>query len=92
MDNNRDAVALGHGKDYKYPHDNEDHFIPQQYLPKEQLGKYFFSPSNEGYELEVKLRLERWREAQIKALGIKNTENLPDLPRDLIEKIKQKTR
>lgn len=91
MDNNRDAVALGHGKDYKYPHESKDHFVPQQYLPKEQLGKYFYSPTNEGYEIEVKDRLDRWREAQRQALGISKIEKLPELSRDLIEKIKQKT-
>ena len=34
MDGNRDAAALGHGKDYVYPHEQEGHFTPQQYLPK----------------------------------------------------------
>ena len=92
MDNSRDAVSLGHGKDYKYPHEKEGHFIPQQYLPKEQLGKYFYSPSSEGYELVIKHRLELWREAQLKALGITNPDNLPDLPRELIDKIKQKSK
>jgi putative ATPase len=92
MDGNRDAVALGHGKDYIYPHEHEDHFFPQQYLPKNQMGKYFYSPSNEGYELVIKQRLERWREAQRKALGIKESENLPDLPMVKINKIKQKIR
>jgi replication-associated recombination protein RarA len=92
MDNNRDAIVLGHGKDYQYPHDNEDHFVPQQYLPKEQLGKYFYSPSTEGYELVVKDRLTQWRDAQRRALGISKTEELPELSREIIEKIKQKTR
>jgi putative ATPase len=92
MDGNRDAVALGHGKDYIYPHEHEDHFFPQQYLPKNQMGKYFYSPSNEGYELVIKQRLERWREAQHKALCIKESENLPDLPMVKINKIKQKIR
>ena len=44
MDNNRDAEALGHGKDYVYPHEHEGHFVPQQYLPKRLLGTYFYSP------------------------------------------------
>lgn len=92
MDNNRDAVALGHGKDYIYPHEHENHFFPQQYLPKNHLGKFFYSPSQEGYELLVAQRLEKWREAQMKALGIKKSETLPDLSKDLIDKIKQKIR
>jgi len=91
-DNNRDAAALGHGKEYKYPHDNEGHFTPQQYLPKEQMGKYFYVPSSEGFEAEIQKRLERWREAQRRALGITTTESLPDLEQDLISLIKHKSK
>jgi putative ATPase len=89
-DANRDAVALGHGKGYKYPHDHPDHFLPQQYLPHEVLGTYFYNPSSQGYEAEVAGRLERWREAQRKALGIKQTEMLPNLTEDEIDEVKQK--
>ena len=56
MDGNRDAAAMGHGKDYVYPHEHEGHFIPQQYLPKRLLGTYFYQPSQEGYELQVTAR------------------------------------
>jgi putative ATPase len=89
-DANRDAVALGHGKGYKYPHDHPDHFLPQQYLPREVLGTYFYNPSSLGYEAEVSDRLERWRAAQRKALGIKQTEMLPDLTESEIDEVKQK--
>jgi len=89
-DANRDAVALGHGKGYKYPHDHPEHFLPQQYLPQEVLGTYFYNPSSQGYEVEVADRLERWREAQRKALGIRQTEMLPDLTEDEIDEVKQK--
>jgi putative ATPase len=89
-DNNRDAAALGHGKDYKYPHGSDGHFTPQQYLPKEQLGKYFYHPSDEGREKEIRIRLESWREAQRKALGITKNETLPDLDQNLINLIKHK--
>ena len=89
-DNNRDAAALGHGKEYKYPHSDSGHFTPQQYLPKDQMGKYFYHPSDQGMELEIQLRLERWREAQRKALGISRSEVLPDLDQNIINSIKQK--
>jgi putative ATPase len=90
MDGNRDKEALGHGRDYQYPHDEPDHFLPQQYLPKEILGTYFYNPSNQGYEVDVRSRLERWRAAQEKALGITETETLPDLTEDEIQEIKGK--
>ncbi len=88
-DNNRDAVALGHGKGYVYPHMFEDHFTPQQYLPKELLGTYFYKPSSVGYENGVADRLKRWREAQRKALGITRREELPDLTQEQIDEMKR---
>jgi putative ATPase len=90
MDNNRDAEALGHGKDYIYPHEFEGHFTPQQYLPKRLLGTYFYSPSQEGYEAQVTARLEMWREAQRKALGIERREDIPDLTEEQILEMKRK--
>jgi len=92
MDNNRDAAALGHGKDYVYPHEHEGHFIPQQYLPKRLLGTYFYSPSQEGYESQVTARLDMWREAQRRALGITKVENLPAMSEEQIVEMKRKIR
>ena len=90
MDTNRDAEALGHGKDYIYPHEFEGHFIPQQYLPKRLLGTYFYRPSPEGYEAEVMQRLEMWREAQRKALGIERREDVPELTEEKIQEMKRR--
>jgi putative ATPase len=90
MDGNRDAAAMGHGKDYVYPHDLEGHFTPQQYLPKRLLGTYFYSPSQEGYEAQVTSRLELWREAQRKALDITKVENVPAMSEEQIQEMKRK--
>jgi putative ATPase len=90
MDGNRDAAAMGHGKDYVYPHEFEGHFTPQQYLPKRLLGTYFYSPSEEGYESQVKSRLEMWREAQRKVLGITEVVNIPDMSEEQIVEMKRK--
>ncbi|MGB2955050.1 MAG: AAA family ATPase [Anaerolineales bacterium] len=87
-DASRDRKALGHGQGYKYPHAHPDHFLPQQYLPDDLLGTYFYHPSTQGYESEVDERLTRWREAQRKALNIKTTEDLPDLTEQEIQSIK----
>jgi putative ATPase len=90
QDSNRDAVALGHGKGYQYPHESPDHFLPQQYLPRSLLGTYFYTPTSQGYEAEVADRLERWREAQRKVLGITRTEKIPELTQETILEIKHK--
>ncbi len=88
-DNNRDAAALGHGKGYVYPHMQAGHFTAQQYLPKNLLGTYFYKPSGEGYEAQVKARLEMWREAQRAALGITRCEEIPDLTQEKIDELKR---
>ncbi|GAB4499049.1 MAG: AAA family ATPase [Anaerolineales bacterium] len=90
MDGSRDAAAMGHGKDYAYPHEYEGHFTPQQYLPKRLLGTYFYAPSQEGYEAQVTARLEMWREAQRKALGITKVENVPAMSEEQIQEMKRK--
>ncbi len=89
MDSNRDAEALGHGLGYRYPHDFSGHHIPQQYLPDPLLGTYFYIPTEEGYENQVRERLERWRAAQRKALKIEGHET-PELSPDDIEALKRK--
>ena len=60
-DANRDAKGLGHGKGYQYPHEFDQHFVAQNYLPREISGMTFYAPSNVGYEQQVAERLERWR-------------------------------
>ncbi|WKZ49097.1 MAG: AAA family ATPase [Anaerolineales bacterium] len=92
MDGSRDAEAMGHGKDYVYPHEHDGHFIPQQYLPKRLLGTYFYSPSQEGYESQVTVRLEMWRDAQRRALGIVKVENIPAMNEEQIIEMKRKIR
>lgn len=79
MDSSRDAKGLGHGVGYQYPHQFPGHHVGQQYLPDELLGTTFYTPSNQGYEAEVAQRLERWRKAQARALGM---EEPPQTERD----------
>ncbi|MCE6061366.1 replication-associated recombination protein A [Mycoplasmopsis agalactiae] len=38
------AVKLGDSIGYKYPHDFPNHFVKQEYLPKEAKGNQFFFP------------------------------------------------
>jgi putative ATPase len=90
QDANRDGRALGHGQGYQYPHEGPDHFLPQQYLPRELLGRYFYRPSEQGYEAQVVDRLARWRAAQARALGVAQTETLPELSEETIKEIKGK--
>jgi putative ATPase len=52
---------LGYGKDYKYPHDYPDHFVEEEYLPENIKGKIYYHPTEQGFEKEIKKRLEVWR-------------------------------
>jgi len=59
-DPSRDS-ALSHGKGYLYPHDYEGHWVSQQYLPDELVGRVFYRPSEQGAEKDVKMSLEKRR-------------------------------
>ncbi|HAX73933.1 MAG TPA: AAA family ATPase [Firmicutes bacterium] len=38
------AKDLGHGVDYKYPHNYPNHYIDQQYLPNQLKNKVYYEP------------------------------------------------
>lgn len=48
------AKNLGHGLDYKYAHDFENHYVKQQYLPDEVEGHKFYRSGDLGYEAKMK--------------------------------------
>ncbi len=54
------ASNLGAGKDYVYPHDHGEHFFYQQYLPDELKNIFYYKPTEQGQEKEMKLRLQRF--------------------------------
>jgi putative ATPase len=59
--NHPGSRQLGHGQGYLYPHDFPGHYVAQDYLPAEVKGQRYYHPSEEGYEREIKARLEKWR-------------------------------
>ncbi|MGJ9382899.1 AAA family ATPase [Salipaludibacillus sp. CF4.18] len=52
------ASKLGHGEGYLYPHNYENHYVVQQYLPEHLKNRTFYSPSTNGYEKTVQKRLD----------------------------------
>ncbi len=52
---------IGYGKDYRYAHDYKEGFTPQDYLPEKLQGKFYYFPTDRGYEKAIKQRLEKWR-------------------------------
>lgn len=53
------AKKLGHGKDYKYPHDYPGHHVAQEYLPRKAKSGKYYEPTEHGHEAKFKQRLER---------------------------------
>ena len=52
---------LGYGEGYKYPHDYPEHFVEEEYLPENLRGRRYYHPSEQGFEAEIRKRLEYWR-------------------------------
>ncbi|MBR4780618.1 MAG: replication-associated recombination protein A [Lachnospiraceae bacterium] len=53
------SSKLGHGLGYKYAHDFKNHYVKQQYLPDELVGRTFYHLSDMGYEKQLKEYLEK---------------------------------
>ncbi|MBV6479259.1 MAG: Replication-associated recombination protein A [Ignavibacteria bacterium] len=49
---------LNYGSGYKYPHDFENNFIIENYLPDEIKNKVYYHPSENGKEKEIYERLK----------------------------------
>lgn len=56
------ARELGRGLDYKYAHDYPGHYVKQQYLPDELVGRTFFTPGDNGYEKDIKKYMDFCRQ------------------------------
>lgn len=46
--------SLNYGKEYKYPHDFNNHFIEGNYFPEELKGTQYYFPTEEGQEKKIK--------------------------------------
>jgi putative ATPase len=49
--------AAGHGQGYKYPHDFEGAYVPEDYLPEQLAGTKIYEPTDSGFERELAQRL-----------------------------------
>jgi putative ATPase len=49
---------LSYGKEYKYAHDFQNHFVEENYLPVEMKGKQYYFPTENGQEKNLKERLK----------------------------------
>lgn len=55
------AAKLGNAQGYRYPHDDPDGVVPQQYPPVEVVGVDYYQPTGRGAEREIGGRLAKLR-------------------------------
>jgi putative ATPase len=55
------AARHGHGKGYKYAHDDPRGVVEQQYAPDALVDRTYYAPSDRGFERELGGRLARLR-------------------------------
>ncbi|MFI3174496.1 MAG: replication-associated recombination protein A [Bacillota bacterium] len=58
------AKKLGHGVDYLYAHDYPSHYVKQQYLPDELVGRTYYNLTEQGIERRMKEHLKRLRDSE----------------------------
>jgi putative ATPase len=54
----------GIGVGYKYPHDYEGADVEQQGLPDQLVGRRYYEPSDQGWELRIRERMDMLMEAR----------------------------
>lgn len=52
------AGELGHGAEYRYPHDYPDAYVAQEYMPDELKGIKYYRPTDRGYEVAIGERIK----------------------------------
>jgi putative ATPase len=58
---------LGYGKEYRYSHDYDGHFVEQQYLPEALKDALYYEPTALGGERTIRERLQMlWKKRQQK--------------------------
>jgi len=62
----RGSERLGHGKNYRYPHDYPGHYIEQEYLPPGISGQQFYRPTDQGREKQIRNYLQQIKDRQTK--------------------------
>ncbi len=56
---------LGYFKGYKYAHDSENAYLPQEYLPEKVRGQVFYEPGKFGFEKEIAKRIAWWESLKV---------------------------
>ena len=52
---------IGYGGDYRYPHEDPDAVVDQEYFPEGLEGRRYYHPVERGFEREMIKRFEYWK-------------------------------
>jgi len=52
---------LGYARNYRYPHDHEDGYVTEDYLPREVRTRRYYRPTDRGFEARIAERLNEIR-------------------------------
>ncbi|BAL91457.1 putative ATP/GTP-binding protein [Actinoplanes missouriensis 431] len=63
------SKGLGHGRGYRYPHDDQRGVVRQQYAPDDLVGTDYYRPTDHGAERAVGERVPRLRRI-VRGLGL----------------------
>jgi len=74
--------GLGYGDGYRYAHDYQDGYAPQEYLPEPLRNRRFYQPTHRGYEKTIRERMEYWRKQKAEA----NRQETAETPRKAAER------
>jgi putative ATPase len=62
---------VGYGKGYQYAHDSEEKLTDMTCLPESLTSRRYYTPTDQGFEARIRLRLEEIRKIQTKSAGQK---------------------
>ncbi len=52
---------IGYGRGYRYPHEDPEAVVDQEYFPKGLEGSRYYRPVRRGFEREILKRLQYWK-------------------------------
>lgn len=73
---------MGYGKGYRYPHNFDGHYVPQDYRPERLQGRVYYTPAAEGDEREIAERLRAWHPTRYAAPDSASTDGNDRAPGD----------
>jgi putative ATPase len=64
---------LGYGAGYRYAHEADTGYVPQEYLPETLRGARWYEPTVQGYEKTIGERIAWWERLKQEATGLGET-------------------